>query len=114
MVGPLVFSFIMGFLLTLLGTTLNRERRGLRTRCLIAGTWFLWLPILLIAGEDTGFRDCCIILVIYPLWFIPIIVGCMLLFIYCFILNKTLEEGYIDFEGKYYESKIYIERLLKR
>lgn len=46
MVGPLVFSFILGFLLTLLGTTLNWRKRGFRTRCLISGIWFLWIPIL--------------------------------------------------------------------
>lgn len=80
----------------------------------LVGLFVLTIPMLLIAGEGTGFRDCCIILLIYPLWFIPIIVGCILLFIYCFIFNKTLEEGYKDFECKYYESKIYIERLLKR
>ena len=74
----------------------------------------LAIPIMIIEGEDRGVRDTFLILLIYPLWLIPIILYFIVLIIYCFIFNKTIEEGYIDLEIKINECKIFIERLIKK
>ena len=65
----------------------------------------LAIPCMLILGEDRGVRDTILILLIYPLWLIPIILYYIVLVIYCFIFNKTIEEGYDDFEIKLGEWK---------
>ena len=75
---------------------------------------FAAIPIMIIKGEDRGVRDTFLILLIYPLWLIPIILYLIVLIIYCFIFNKTIEEGYIDLEIKINECKIFIERLIKK
>ena len=74
----------------------------------------LAVPIMIIEGEDRGLRDTLLILFIYPLWLTPIIFCLIVIFIYCFIFNKTIEEGYIDLEIKINEFKIFIERLIKK
>lgn len=72
------------------------------------------VPIMIIEGEDRGVRDTILMLLIYPLWLIPIILYFIVLIIYCFIFNKTIEEGYRDFEIKINECRISIERLTKK
>ena len=72
------------------------------------------VPIMIMEGEDRGVRDTFLALLIYPLWLIPIILYFIVLVIYCFIFNKTIEEGYTDLEIKINEFKIFIERLMKR
>ena len=74
----------------------------------------LAIPIMIIEGEDRGVRDTILILLICPLWLIPIVLYCIVLIVYCFIFNKTIEEGFRDFEIKINELKIFIERLLKK
>ena len=74
----------------------------------------LAVPIMIIEGEDRGVRDTILMLLIYPLWLIPIILYYIVLVIYCFIFNKTIEEGFIDLEIKINEFKIFIERLIKK
>ena len=74
----------------------------------------LAIPIMIVEGEDRGVRDTFLTLLIYPLWLIPIVLYFIVLLIYCFIFNKTIEEGYIDFEIKINECKIFIEGLMKR
>lgn len=74
----------------------------------------LAIPFILILGEDRGVRDTLLILLIYPLWLTPIILYCIFLVIYCFIFNKTIEEGYTDFEIKLDEWKVFWERLIKK
>lgn len=80
----------------------------------LLGMLLLAIPIMIIEGEDRGVRDTFLILLIYPLWLIPIILYFIVLVIYCFIFNKTIEEGYINLEVKINEFKIFIERLMKR
>lgn len=80
----------------------------------LAGMLIFAIPIMLIAGEDIGVRDTFLILLAYPIWLIPIILYCIFLVIYCFIFNKTIEEGYTDFEIKLDEWKVFWERLIKK
>lgn len=74
----------------------------------------LAIPIMIIEGEDRGVRDTILILLIYPLWLIPIILYYIVLVIYCFIFNKTIKEGFIDLEIKINEWKVFWERLIKK
>lgn len=73
---------------------------------------FLFTIPFLLTLEDKGYtvRDIFIIMILYPLWLIPLILLALLILVYCFIFNKTLEEG----EIKVNECKIFIERLFKR
>ena len=45
MTEGLIFTYLMGTFIALIGTTLSRTRIGFRTRCIIAATFVLWLPI---------------------------------------------------------------------
>ena len=46
MTEGLIFAYLMGTFVTLIGTTLSRTEIGFRTRCIIAATHVLWVPIL--------------------------------------------------------------------
>lgn len=81
------------------------------------GALFLALPVMLTWAEESipiRIRDAFLWLAIYPLWLIPLILHALLILVYCFILNKTLEEGIEDTETKVNECKIFIERLIKK
>ena len=81
----------------------------------ILGALCLALPVMLTwAEESIPIRDAFLWLAIYPLWLIPLILFALLILIYCFIFNKTLEEGIEDTEIKINECKIFIERLIKK
>lgn len=71
----------------------------------LVGMLVFTMPIMMIVGEDMGVRDTILMLLIYPLWLIPIILYHIVLVIYCFIFNKTIEEGYIDLKIKLGERK---------
>lgn len=81
----------------------------------ILGALFFALPVMLTwAEESIPIRDAFFWLIIYPLWLIPLILLALLILMYCFILNKTLDEGIEDTEIKINECKIFVERLFKR
>ena len=46
MTEGLIFAYLMGTFITLIGTTLSRTEIGFRTRCFIAATYVLWVPML--------------------------------------------------------------------
>ena len=79
------------------------------------GALFFALPVMLTwAEESIPVRDAFLWLIVYPLWLIPLILLALLILVYCFIFNKTLEEGVKDIEIKVNECKIFIKRLIKK
>ena len=62
--------------------------------------FFFTIPFLLIISEENTVRDTLIKILLYPLWFIPIIIYLLVILLYCIIMNKTIDEGFADVDSK--------------
>ena len=73
------------------------------------------IPFLLMTSEENTVRDILIIILLYPLWFIPLIIYFLVILLYCIVMDKTIDEGFIDVDSKIGNWKIMraLERFYK-
>lgn len=78
---------------------------------------FLFTIPFLLTLEDKGYtvRDILIIMILYPLWLVPLLIYALVILLYCTIMDKTANEGFIDVDSKIGNWKIIkaLERFYK-
>ena len=77
--------------------------------------FFFTIPFLLMISEENTVRDILITILLYPLWFIPLMIYLIAILLYCIIMNKTIDEGFTDVDSKIGNWKIMkiLERFIK-
>ena len=78
--------------------------------------FFFTIPFLeTINDEECTVRDIFIIILLYPLWFTPLIIYLLVILLYCIIMNKTIDEGFTDVDSRIGNWKIIkvLERFYK-
>lgn len=77
--------------------------------------FFFTIPFLLMISEENTVRDILITILLYPLWFIPLMIYLIAILLYCIIMNKTIDEGFTDVDSKIGNWKIMkvLERFYK-
>ena len=66
----------------------------------ILGFFFTIPFLLMINDEEYTVRDILIIMILYPLWFTPLMIYLTAILLYCIIMNKTVDEGFTDVDSK--------------